>query len=159
MHSDVMQGWHLCPGIVLKRGWAIFVYYNVCVKISRCITWYWWHGVVSVMILHPWVMWGWDIIIFYLSYSLQNKIWNLRDQSTILPKFKYDKEGKLAGPTQILLVRFCGPALILKTVLMWSNKDKLFSFIQHLSCVCIQVYIYTGDITGRYQSRHADHKF
>ena len=47
--------------------------------------------------------------------SLQNKIWNLPDRSTILPKFIYDKEGKLAGPTQILPVRVRGPALILKT--------------------------------------------
>ena len=29
-------------------------------------------------------------------YSLQNKIWNLPDRSTILRKFIYDKEGKLA---------------------------------------------------------------
>ena len=48
--------------------------------------------------------------------SLQNKIWNLPDQSTILPKFIYGKEGKLAGPTQVLAVRVRGPALILKTV-------------------------------------------
>ena len=34
--------------------------------------------------------------------SRQNKIWNLPDWRTILPKFIYDKEGKLAGPTQIL---------------------------------------------------------
>ena len=47
--------------------------------------------------------------------SLQNKIWNLPDRSTILPKFIYDKEGKLAGPTKILPVRVRGPALILKT--------------------------------------------
>ena len=49
------------------------------------------------------------------SDSLQNKIWNLPDRSTFLPKFIYDKEGKLAGPTQILPVRVGGPALILKT--------------------------------------------
>ena len=36
--------------------------------------------------------------------SLQNKIWNLPDRWTILPKLKYDKEGKLAGPNQILRV-------------------------------------------------------
>ena len=48
--------------------------------------------------------------------SLQNKIWNLPDRSTILPIFIYDKEGKLARPTQILPVRVRGPALILKTV-------------------------------------------
>ena len=48
--------------------------------------------------------------------SLQNKIWNLPDRSTIFPKFIYDKEGKLAGPTQILPVWVRGPALILKTV-------------------------------------------
>ena len=50
-----------------------------------------------------------------LSSSLQNKIWNLQDWSTILPKFIYDKEGKLAGLTQILLGRVRGPALVLKT--------------------------------------------
>ena len=48
--------------------------------------------------------------------SLQKKIWNLSDRSIILPKFIYDKEGKLARPTQILTVRVRGPALILKTV-------------------------------------------
>ena len=46
------------------------------------------------------------------SSSLQNKICNLLVQRTILPKFIYDKEGKLAGPTQILPVRVRGPALI-----------------------------------------------
>ena len=53
--------------------------------------------------------------------SLQNKIWNLPDRSTILPKFIYDKEGKLAGPTQILPVNVRGPALILKTA--WNVID------------------------------------
>ena len=47
--------------------------------------------------------------------SLQNKIWNLPDRRTILQKFIYDKEGKLALPTQILAFRVHGPALILKT--------------------------------------------
>ena len=51
----------------------------------------------------------------WVNSSLQNKIWNLPDRSTILAKFIYDKEGKLAGPTQILPVRVRGPALILKT--------------------------------------------
>ena len=49
--------------------------------------------------------------LLILCISLQNKIWNLPDRSTILPKFMYDKEGKLAGPTQILPVRVRGPAL------------------------------------------------
>ena len=49
------------------------------------------------------------------SFSLQNKIWNLPDGSTILPKFIYGKEGKPAGPTPVLTVRVHGPALILKT--------------------------------------------
>ena len=49
------------------------------------------------------------------SYSLQNKIWNLPDQTTILPKFIYGKKGRLAGPTQVLPVRVRGPAPILKT--------------------------------------------
>ena len=53
--------------------------------------------------------------IFHDRLSLQNKIWNLPDRSTILPKFLYDKEGKLAGWTQILPVRVCSLALILKT--------------------------------------------
>ena len=52
----------------------------------------------------------------YFKFSLQNKIWILLDRSTILAKFIYDKEGKLAGPNQILPVRVRGPALILKTV-------------------------------------------
>ena len=50
------------------------------------------------------------------TYSLQNKIWNLLDWSTTLPKCICGKEGKLARPTQVLSVRVCGPALILKTV-------------------------------------------
>ena len=37
-----------------------------------------------------------------MSFSLQNKMWNLPERSTILPRFIYDKEGKLVGPTQIL---------------------------------------------------------
>ena len=53
------------------------------------------------------------------SPSLQNKIWNLPDRRTILQKFIYAKEGKLAGPTQILPVRIRGPALILKTAHCW----------------------------------------
>ena len=47
--------------------------------------------------------------------SLQNKIRNLPDQSTIWPKLTCDKEGKFSGPTQILLLTVRGPALILKT--------------------------------------------
>ena len=60
----------------------------------------------------------WAVLQFPFNFvfiSLQNKIWNLPDRSTILAKFIYDKEGKLAGPTQILPVRVRGPALILKT--------------------------------------------
>ena len=56
-----------------------------------------------------------------------NKIWNLSDQSTIFPKFIYDKEGKLAGLTQILPVKVRGPALLLKTVkrliTYWNNIE------------------------------------
>ena len=48
-------------------------------------------------------------------HSLQNKIWNLPDRSTISPKFIYGKQGKLAGLTPVLPVRVRGPALILKT--------------------------------------------
>ena len=51
----------------------------------------------------------------YIYSSLQNKIWILLDQSTILMKFIYSKEGKLAKPTQVLPVRVRGPALIVKT--------------------------------------------
>ena len=48
--------------------------------------------------------------------SLQNKIWNFPEQfCQNLYIFIYDKEGKLAGPTQILPVNVRGPALILKT--------------------------------------------
>ena len=47
--------------------------------------------------------------------SLQNKIWNLPVWSTILPKFIYGKEGKLARWAQVLPVRVHGPSLILKT--------------------------------------------
>ena len=35
-------------------------------------------------------------ILRHIKDSLQNKIWNLPDRSTILRKFIYDKEGKLA---------------------------------------------------------------
>ena len=49
--------------------------------------------------------------------SPQNKIWNLPDRSTILPKFIYDKEGKLDGPKQIFPARVRRPALILKTAM------------------------------------------
>ena len=42
--------------------------------------------------------------------AFQNKIWNLLDRSTILQKFIYDRDGKLATPTQILLVRVHGLA-------------------------------------------------
>ena len=52
--------------------------------------------------------------------SLQNKIWNLPDRSTILPKFIYGKEGKLAGPAPVLLARICSQALILKTVWLFN---------------------------------------
>ena len=58
--------------------------------------------------------------------SLQNKIWNLPHRSTILPKFIYDKEGKLARPTQILPVRVRGLALILKTA-------PTLLFVQHFA--------------------------
>ena len=52
--------------------------------------------------------------------SLQNRIRNLPDRSTILPKFiyMYGKEGKPAGPTPVLLVRVHGLALILKTAIL-----------------------------------------
>ena len=50
-----------------------------------------------------------------VSCSLQNKIWNLPDRCTIFPKFIYRKEGKIAGPTQVLPVRVCSPTLILRT--------------------------------------------
>ena len=47
-----------------------------------------------------------------------------RTENTIFPKFIYDKEGKCAGPTQILPVRVCGPALILKTIyICWWLAD------------------------------------
>ena len=68
------------------------------------------------------------------SYSLQNKIRNLPDQSRILPKFIYDKEGKLAGLTQILLVRVRGLALILKTAvkLLVISADACDIFVMSL---------------------------
>ena len=47
------------------------------------------------------------------------------DQSTILPKFMNDKEGKLAGLPQILSIRVRGPALILNTVTVTSNSIAL----------------------------------
>ena len=56
-------------------------------------------------------------------HSLQNKIWNLPDRSTILPKFIYGK-GKPTRLTPVLPVRVRGPALILKTIciyLFWST--------------------------------------
>ena len=47
--------------------------------------------------------------------SIQNKILNLADQSTIMPKFIYGKEGKPARLTPVLPVSVRSPALILKT--------------------------------------------
>ena len=83
-------------------------------------------------------------------HSLQNKIRNLLDQSTILPKFIYDKEGKLAGPTQILPVRVCGPGLILKTVGTScettrdnnNNNNNNYNKTKHNKTVCIFYGIY-----------------
>ena len=71
-------------------------------------------------------------LMFSMKPSLQNKIWNLPDRSTILAKFVYDKEGKLAGPMQILPVRVRGPALILKTGSHFTNQCWLISYIQRL---------------------------
>ena len=58
-------------------------------------------------------------------HSLQNKIWNLPDLSTILPKFIYmfDKERKLARRTQIFPIRIRGPALILNTADRWRDNE------------------------------------
>ena len=47
--------------------------------------------------------------------SLQNKVWNLPDRSTILPRFIYGKEGKPVRPTPFLPVSVRGMALILNT--------------------------------------------
>ena len=55
-------------------------------------------------------------LLIHAGTSLQNKIWNLLDRSAILPKFIYDKEGKIDGPTQILPVIVRGPAVILKII-------------------------------------------
>ena len=68
--------------------------------------------------------------VFHLegSISLQNKIWNLLDRSTILPKFIYGKEGKPTGPTAVLPVRVHGPALILKTVQLVLLYHKFINF-------------------------------
>ena len=65
------------------------------------------------------------------TFSLHNKIWNLPDRSTIFPKFIYDKEGKLAGPTQILPVRVRGPALILKTALCYGQDEMWLTMQQY----------------------------
>ena len=72
----------------------------------------------------------------YYEYSLQNKIWNLPDRSTILPKFIYDKEGKLAGPTQILTVNVRSPALILKTVNMHIIYNNYGYPFLHCGLIC-----------------------
>ena len=78
--------------------------------------------------------------IFWGYYSLQNKIWNLPDRNTILPKFIYDKEGELAGPTQILPVRVRDPALILKTVirtLLTEAADAVFPCVTRSLAVMV----------------------
>ena len=57
--------------------------------------------------------------------SLQNKIWNLPDRSTILAKYIYDKEGKLARPNQILPVRVRRRELIFEDWSVIRNIDIL----------------------------------
>ena len=54
-----------------------------------------------------------------LKSSLQNKIWDLPDQCTILPKFIYGQERKPVRPTPVLPVRVRRPAFILKTEKEW----------------------------------------
>ena len=68
-----------------------------------------------------------DRPVFDLSNSLQNKIWNLPDRSTILPKFIYDTEGKLAGRTQIFTVSVHGPSLILNTEVKYCSIQSWLS--------------------------------
>ena len=74
--------------------------------------------------------------------SLQNKICNLPDWSTIFPKFIFGKEGKLAGPTQVLPVRARGSALILKTAGNIKTSLRLLSFIDSDIVQLVWIYIH-----------------
>ena len=51
-----------------------------------------------------------------------------RTKAQFLPKFIYDSEGKLAGPTQILPVRVCGPALVLKTATTMPQRHDIIKW-------------------------------
>ena len=111
------------------------------------------------------------IIIYGTGYSLQNKIWNLPDRSTILPKLIYDKEKKLAWPTQILPVSVCGPALILETeginkmysvkVITWSllltNEICIMihlKFFSSIICFCCSLCLKQWGYASVYRKRH-----
>ena len=103
-----------CP----EKGWAKSVMAETTDAMSYNLQIPEWHGqeILRTLKMEPYMAW-----VEPCTCSLQNKIWNLPDRSTIFPKFIYDKEGKLAGPTQILPVRVRSPALILKTVLVVKN--------------------------------------
>ena len=81
-------------------------------------------------------------------FSLQNKIWNLPDRCTILPKFVYGKEEKLVGPTQVLPVKVHGPTLILKTGTFvtkhWppvhmTTDERFMSYVYFLSWLIVYI--------------------
>ena len=57
--------------------------------------------------------------------------------------FIYDKEGKLAGPTQILPVNVRGPALILKTGLWWIHMVLLTP--KHVEIQCFGLKFSTAN--------------
>ena len=93
------------------------------------------------------------------THSLQNKIWNLSYRSTILPKFTYDKEGKLGGLIQILPVRVRGLALTLKAGPIYLAKSILWLLMtgvrsQAISSFSIDLIIteYSGFSTWRVES-------
>ena len=96
-----------CPGDISRQG----ISRHATDQISRKIQSLAWEELKLAQVMACWTtadsitklrlaftLWGWDRMA---TTSLQNKIWNLPNRSTILPKFIYDKEGKFAEPTQI----------------------------------------------------------
>ena len=87
--------------------------------------------------------------------------WNLPDWSTILPKFIYGKEGNLAGPTKVLLLRVHDPARILKieswdrTISNCSDQREIVCEKETLiTCISLFVWIWTCCYTAYTPTMH-----
>ena len=95
-------------GVILCAGWhkCCLCLRTTCYNNTRCCVYYQQWSIDSTGNSSP------SIAVFKIRSETCRT-----DRSTILPKFIYDKEGKLAGLTQILPVNVHGPALILKTAI------------------------------------------